>query len=62
MLTCGDDVLSCVCLFQVKLIRLVGMMLVVFVRVELVEHLYDVMWSTVGTGILGMMVCIILVY
>ena len=43
--------------FQVKLIRLVGIMLVVFVRTELVDHIYDVMWDTVGTGILGMMVC-----
>ncbi|KAK2142063.1 hypothetical protein LSH36_1001g00016 [Paralvinella palmiformis] len=40
---------------KMKLIRLVGIMLVVFVRTDLVDHMYDVMWDTVGTGILGMM-------
>ena len=41
---------------QVKLIRLVGMMLVVFIRHDLAQHLCDVSAETVGTGILGMMV------
>ena len=41
-----------------KLIRLIGMMLVVFVKKELQEHVSDIAACTVGTGILGKMVCL----
>ncbi len=44
--------------FQVKLIRLVGMMLVVFIQEKLVNRIYDVEASQVGTGIMGMLVSI----
>jgi phosphatidylinositol-bisphosphatase len=41
---------------KVKLIRLIGMMLVVFVKRDLVEFVTNVSACTVGTGILGKMV------
>lgn len=41
---------------KVKLIRLVGIMLIVFVREELVRSLHNVIGEYVGTGILGRMV------
>ncbi|XP_053209515.1 inositol polyphosphate 5-phosphatase OCRL-like isoform X2 [Panonychus citri] len=40
---------------KVKLVRLIGMMLIVFVKRELEEHVSNVASETVGTGILGKM-------
>ena len=42
---------------QVKLVRLVGMMLIVFIQEKHKDHVYDVVDDMVGTGILGMLVC-----
>ena len=39
-----------------KLIRLVGMMLIVFIREKLKSKLSNVLSATVGTGIMGTMV------
>ena len=38
--------------------RIVGIMLVVFIKEEHTNHLFDVMGATVGTGLMGMMVSI----
>lgn len=38
---------------MVKLIRLVGMMMIVFIKEELAEHVKNVAAETVGTGIMG---------
>ncbi len=42
--------------FQVKLVRLVGIMLIVFVKEEHVDHIFDVMAEHVATGLMGVMV------
>ena len=36
--------------------RIVGIMLIVFIKKEHTDHLFDVMGATVGTGLMGMMV------
>ena len=36
--------------------RIVGIMLIVFIKKEHTEHLFDVVGATVGTGLMGMMV------
>lgn len=41
---------------QVKLVRLVGMMLMVFVKNEIKDQLRDVVTEQIGTGLLGRMV------
>jgi hypothetical protein len=40
-------------------VRLVGIMLVVYIRESLCSHIYDVSDKTVATGLLGMMVSFI---
>lgn len=42
--------------FQVKLIRLVGIMLLLYVKQEHAAHILEVEAETVGTGIMGRMV------
>ncbi len=44
------------CVLQVRLVRLVGIMLIVFVKKEHEERLYDILSSHVATGLMGMMV------
>lgn len=46
-----------VCL-QVRIIRLVGMMLVVYVSKEHTDHIRDVASESVGTGLMNKMVCL----
>lgn len=43
-------------MLQVKLIRLVGIMLIFYVREEHAEYISDVEVESVGTGIMGRMV------
>lgn len=52
------DVLIGVCgyVFQVKLIRLVGIMLLLYVKQEHAAYISEVEAETVGTGIMGRMV------
>lgn len=42
--------------FQVKLVRLVGIMLLLYVKAELALNISEVEVETVGTGIMGRMV------
>lgn len=42
--------------FQVKFIRLVGIMLLLYVKQEHAAHISEVEAETVGTGIMGRMV------
>lgn len=42
---------------QLRIIRLVGMMLAVYVKRTLKNHIKDVAAEHVGTGIMGKMVC-----
>lgn len=46
-----------VCL-QVRIIRLVGMMLVVFVNKVHIDHIREVASESVGTGLMNKMVCL----
>lgn len=41
----------------IKLVRLVGMMLIVFIKKELKQYVTNVSAEVIGTGILGRMVC-----
>lgn len=43
-------------LFQVKLVRLVGIMLLLYVKADLALNISEVEIETVGTGIMGRMV------
>lgn len=43
---------------QVKLVRLVGILLLLYVRTELAMNVSEVEAETVGTGIMGRMVSI----
>lgn len=38
---------------KIKLIRLIGMMLIVFVKEQHIEHIHNISAETVGTGIMG---------
>lgn len=51
--------LTCFVILQLRLVRLVGIMLVVYVREALMKNITDVSDKTVGTGLLGMMVSFI---
>ena len=52
---CMSDSEPRLCL-QLKLVRLVGMMLVVFVRRNISNNIRGMRAGTIGTGIMGMMV------
>lgn len=46
----------CFFVLQIKLVRLVGIMLLFYVKKEHAEHISEVEIETVGTGIMGRMV------
>lgn len=48
--------LLCVCVCQVKLVRLVGIMLLMYVKAEHAAHISEVEAESVGTGVMGRMV------
>lgn len=51
------------CSFQVKSLRLVGVLLIVYVKEVLAQHVKYIDTDNVPTGIMGMLVCIqILLY
>ncbi len=45
-----------ICVLQVKLVRLVGIMLLFYVKAEHAAHISEVEAETVGTGVMGRMV------
>lgn len=52
----SESLLSVCSVLQIKLVRLVGIMLLFYVKTEHAEYISEVEAETVGTGIMGRMV------